>query len=40
MELGPSQKIIINDLRPGNLITPTAIAINLLRNKGIKNIKL
>ena len=40
MGLGPNQRIIINDLKPGNPEIPTAVAINLLRNDGIKNVKL
>jgi hypothetical protein len=39
MGIGGGTRYIINDLKPDN-DTPTAIAINLKRNKGIKDVEI
>ena len=40
MGLGPNQRILINDLRPNNELLETAIAFNLKRNGGIKDLDI
>jgi hypothetical protein len=37
---GRGSRIILNDLDPDNLEVPRAVGINLIRNEGLKNIKL
>jgi len=39
MGIGPSQRVLINDLKP-NINAPTAIAINVERNKGLADISI
>ena len=39
MGLGGGIRVLINDLKPNN-DTPTAVAINLERNKGLENIEV
>jgi hypothetical protein len=39
MGLGGGCRVLINDLKP-NSETPTAVAINLERNKGVKNVEV
>ena len=40
MGLGPNQRVLINDLRPNDEELKTAMAFNLKRNKGIKDIEI
>jgi hypothetical protein len=39
MGIGGGPRIMINDLKP-NSEEPTAIAVNIKRNKGVKNVKV
>ena len=40
MGLWPNQRVLINDLRPNDEELKTAMAFNLKRNKGIKDIEI
>jgi hypothetical protein len=40
MGLGRGDRVIINDIKPDSGSTPTAIAINIERNKGIKSVEI
>lgn len=39
MGIGPSQRVLINDLKP-NVNAPMAIAINVERNKGLEDVSI
>ena len=40
MGLGRGSRVLINDIKPDSDNNPTAVAINIERNKGLKNIEI